>query len=68
VLTTQAPSSTTAQTNTKNLARVSASGADTDVKRNGNDAATNATGDVLKGEQAPASLKITVTIPGGPGR
>jgi len=67
-LTTQAPSSTTAQTNTKNLARVSASGADTDVKRNGNDAATNATGDVLKGEQAPASLKITVTIPGGPGR
>ena len=68
VLTTQAPSSTTAQTNTKNLARVSPSGADTDVKRNGNDAATNATGDVLKGEQAPASLKITVTIPGGPGR
>jgi hypothetical protein len=68
VLTTQAPTSTTAQTNTKDLARVSASGAETDVKRNGNDAATNATGDVLKGEQAPASLKITVTIPGGPSR
>jgi hypothetical protein len=60
VLTTQAQTTTTEQTNSPNLSRVSASGEETQVNR----AATNATGDALKGEPAPASLKITVTIPG----
>jgi hypothetical protein len=64
VLTTQAQTTTTEQTNTPNLSRVSASGTETEVKGDGHQAATKATGDALKGEPAPASLKITVTVPG----
>jgi hypothetical protein len=64
VLTTQAQTTTTAQTNIENLSRVSSSGAETKVNRDSHEAATKATGDAVKGEPAPASLKITVIVPG----
>jgi hypothetical protein len=64
VLTTQAQTTTTAQTNTPNLSRMSSSGEEKKVNHDGHEAATKATGDAVKGEPAPASLKITVIVPG----
>jgi hypothetical protein len=65
VLTTQAHTTTTEQTNTPNLARLSSSGTETNVNRDSRDTASKATGEVLKGEAAPASLRITVIVPEG---
>jgi len=64
VLTTQAQTTTTAQTNTPNLSRMSSSGAEKKVNHDSHEAATKATGDAVKGEPAPASLKITLIVPG----
>jgi type IV secretory pathway VirB9-like protein len=64
VLTTQEQTTTTAQTTTPNLSRMSSSGAEKKVNRDGHEAATKATGGAVKGEPAPASLKITVIVPG----
>jgi hypothetical protein len=69
VLTTQAQTTTTAQTNTGNLARISSTGRDSDVSATGGTTAPP-TGTNQRGEIAPSSISVrndTVATPAEPG-
>jgi len=60
VLTTQAQTTTTAQTNTADLSRISSSGAETQVSTKDRPTAAAPTGQTQQGEIAPESLAIVV--------
>jgi hypothetical protein len=60
VLTTQAQTTTTAQTNTADLSRISSSGAETQVSTKDRPTAATPTGETQQGEIAPESLVIVV--------
>jgi hypothetical protein len=62
VLTTQAETTTTQQTNTRDLARISSTGESTNVNPDAKPKSANPTGAIQRGEIAPASIVIAVSV------